>query len=283
MPTLARVPLADIDEPAQPVRCSMDEVKMAELVASMRTLGLLQPIGLKRLPLGAHPTANDPIDGFPLEAPASFQRYEIEFGHRRFIAATQLRWRDIPAMIFDASELQEGAAMIAENSHREDVNAAEEGLLFAQAQERYTLDEAGLMKRFNVSQDYLGDRMRLVREGGKVFDALLKREISFTVARELNKCADLAQREYFLDCAIRGGTGSRVVAQWIRDWRLQASPPSSPAVALTPATDAAVDASNPLACFICGGSKDPWALESVYIHKREKADIIAALQKAAEV
>jgi ParB/RepB/Spo0J family partition protein len=260
MPTLACIPLADIDEPSNPVRCEMDEDKMLELMQSIMTNGLLQPIGLKR----------------------NGARWEIEYGHRRFIAVTRLRLHDVLALCYEPGEIKEGAAKVAENAHREAVNAADEALMFAEDMERYKLDEAGMMTRFNVSADYLGDRMRLLRMGGKVFTALQKRQISFTVARELNKCEDIETREYYLDCAVRGGTGHRVVAQWIREWRSRIVPPSTDVTVLAPPTDAAADTSDALACVVCGGKKDPWNLTSVYIHKRELDDILRLIQQQAE-
>jgi ParB family transcriptional regulator, chromosome partitioning protein len=260
MPELKRVPLALIDEPQMPVRVAMDEHKMAELVDSMREIGLLQPIVLK------------PADG----------RYEIEAGHRRFRAALTLQWTDIPALVFETHELAAGAAMLAENVIREDITAAEEAVLFDEAQDKYKLDEAGLVARFRRSPDYIGERLRLLRGDMNVFAAVIERKISFSVARELNKCTDQPHRSYLLDAAIRSGTGARTVASWIAQWRAQpvqavsAANPTEPSGPLEPASDPGI------ACCLCGGARDPYNLVSVYIHKWELEEIQKMMKKLAQ-
>jgi ParB family chromosome partitioning protein len=261
MPELRRLALNDIDEPPLPVRVAMDEHALADLADSMAKIGLLQPIIVK------------PVDG----------RFEIECGHRRFLAAASLGWKEIPALIFEPAELASGAAMLAENICREDITAAEEALLFAQAQERFTLDEAGLVAMFRRSPDYIGDRLRLLREDPEVFRALNRRVITFSVARELNKVSDEQMRRYYLDAAIRGGANTRTVAGWRQQWLASQSPATNPGVGAEPATELRAEPTTSLACFLCGGSLDPWNLDSVYIHKWEREQIIKMLKQAAEV
>jgi ParB family chromosome partitioning protein len=260
LPELKRIPLADIDEPELPARASMSEVKLADLCESMTAIGLLQPITLKRKDL----------------------RYEIEAGHRRFMAARELKWRDIPALVYEPGELAEGAAMLAENIFREDLNAAEEALLFVQSQDRFGLDEAGLVDRFKRSPDYIADRLRLLRGDEQVFDALVHDRINFSVARELNKCEDEGMRRYYLDAAIRGETGARTVAEWVKSWRQQGVlAPAAPAETV-PSTVEHEHIDGTPECAFCGGRKDPWNLVSIYVHKWELAEIKRVLQRPTE-
>jgi len=260
MPELRKIPLADIDEPRLPARVAMDEHKLRELAASMRDIGLLQPISVVRRDL----------------------RFEIEAGHRRFMAAKELDWRDIPALVFEPGELVEGAAMLAENIIREDLNAAEEAVLFAQSQEKFNLDEAGLVDRFRRTPDYIGDRLRLLRDDEQVFNALLARRINFSVARELNKCEDQDHRRYLLDAALRGDVGARTVAGWIRDWRVNTRHVTPGEATTVPAETVHEQVDGTPECVFCGGRKDPWNLENVYIHKWELAEIKRILQRPAE-
>lgn len=256
MPRLRRVPLGDIDEPKLPIRIAMDDDKMADLADSMASIGLLQPIGLK------------PAAG----------RLEIEFGHRRYLAAVKLKWADIPALVFTTTEVTAGAAMLAENICREDITAAEEAVLFAQAQEQHHLDEAGLIKMFRRSADYIGDRLRLLRDDLQVFEALRERKINFSVARELNKCSEETQRRYFLDCAMRGQVGARVVAEWVAGWRANYLPSSPTSPTPPPVTEQQVPSIGVPACCICGGHLDPYNLVNVYIHRHELDHIQAVLR-----
>ena len=258
MPELKRIALPDIDEPPTPARVAMDDLKMSELMKSMSEIGLLNPITLKRLDL----------------------RYEIECGHRRFIAAKNLGWKEITALVYEPAELVEGASMLAENVFREDLSAAEEAVLFAEAQEKYQLDEAGLCARFHVTPDYLGDRMRLLRQDQEVFGALMRREINFSVARELNKCEDQAHRRYLLDIAQRTGYAARVIADMIRQFRQQQSPTQSTPVAPEPAASTPVADPYRVECVLCGGHKDPYNLITIQIHKWEWELILKQLGKS---
>ncbi len=119
-----RVPIAQIrPNPYQPRRDFRPE-ELAELEASLRTSGLLQPITVRRL------------DG---------DSYELIMGERRLRAATQIGWTEIPAVVKDAREIDDRALLtlaLVENLQRADLNPLEE----AQGYKRLT-DEFGLTQQ----------------------------------------------------------------------------------------------------------------------------------------
>lgn len=254
MPELRWVALADIVEPAQALRVAMDDTKMQELMDSMREIGQQMPVQLK------------PRDG----------HYEIETGHRRFIAAQMMGWSELLAMVYQPGELIEHAAKLAENTCREDITAAEEARFFAELLEAHKLDEAGLCRAVRRSPDYVADRLRLLSGDEDVFRNLQERKISFTVARELNKCGDELQRRYFLHQALASGVGSRVVSRWIAEWRatLGPSPAATPTAEMAPAP--ATTPAPFFGCELCGGDRDPYNLVSVRLHKHEWEHILKA-------
>jgi len=260
MPETRHIELSLIDPPPLPARQAMDDQKLAELRENMREIGLLQPIGVVEK------------DG----------RYEIEYGHRRYTCACDLGWVTLECKVYHPSELASGAAMLAENIYHEELTAAEEAILFQEHRELYGLDEAQLCQRFKVSPDYLGDRLRLFRGDPHIFDAVLKRRISYAVARELNKCEDQPHRRYLLDLAIRCGYPSRVVTDMIRQWRAQVQPLAQPQVTHPPVEQPAAAAEYRPECCICGGYRDPWELVNVMIHKDELAMIRKHLENAAK-
>ena len=238
----------------------MDDGKLAELRESMRLTGLLQAIAVIDR------------DG----------RYEIRWGHRRYVCAQDLGWIVIRAEVWHPSEVNDNAGMLAENIFREDLSAAEEALLFQEHREKDNLDETGLCARFHVSPDYLGDRLRLLREDRAIFEALLARRINFSVARELNKCPDEAHRRYLLDVAISTGYSARVMADHVRQWRAQQAPPAAPAAPQPLTEQPAPSPEYRHECCLCGGYRDPWELVSVMIHKRELEAIQEQLKRAAQ-
>lgn len=260
MPETRLIALADIDPPEIAMRQAMDDTKLKELAESMQATGQI------------HPLAVVERDG----------RYEIEDGHRRYVCAKDLGWTEIRCEVYHPSEIASGAVMVAANIYREDPSAAEEALLFQVHREKFNLDEAGLCARFHVSPDYLGDRLRLLREDRAVFDALLARRINFSVARVLNQCTDEAHRRYLLDVACSTGYSARVMASHVQQWRAHQTPtgPAPPAPIVN--EQAAPLPEYKQECVLCGGFRDPWNMKSVLIHNHELEAILEQLKRAAQ-
>lgn len=249
-----------INEPPLPVRTAMDDVKMEELMGSMRVMGLLQPILV--YPKG--------------------ERFEIEAGHRRFLAARNLGWAEIRAIVFPDGTLIHHAALLHENAFREDMNAADEAQFYGELLELYGLDEDGLCAMVRHTPDYVADRFRLMRGDSQIFDAVRAGKIKLAVARELNKVTDETMRRYYLDQACRSGCASRVVAQWVVDWKLQGMPAPAASLPAELAEEEPRAGVAPLACEFCGGSKDPYNLISIMVHRWELDQIRAALRRPPE-
>lgn len=250
-PKLRLIPIANIDEPALPAREAMSERGMAELVDSMQEIGLLSPLIVFE----------------------KGGRVEVVAGHRRLLAARELGWAGVPCIVHPSSFAAKDAAMLHENVVRENLNAAEEAVFIAQVMERSNLDEEGICRLMHKSPDYIADRLRLLRNDIEVFQALRRGDINLAVARELNKFSDEQMRRYYLDAAVRSGCSSRVVTQWLAEFRSQSSAPA----ALEGEAPAPVEQEPALAhidqCFLCGGAKDPYNLVTVRIHRWELEEL----------
>jgi len=263
-PRASRSDLVRLDlirEPEHPARTQMDEQKMAELVDSMRSVGLLQPILL--LPQG--------------------KEFEVVCGHRRLYAARELEWSTIPALIFNSPGLAVEAARIHENSMRESLNAGDEAIYLRELVDRYGLDEAGLCALVRRSPQWIADRWSLLRGDARVLQAVREGKIRLSVALELNRITDDSYRLMYLNSAARSGYSATIVAQWRREWEAQNCPSITPA-APSPTTEIEAVAEiegYAVSCFLCGGYLDPWNLESVYIHRLERAEILRRIAAEA--
>lgn len=257
MPELRHIPLTDIDEPPLPVRATMDDGKLDELADSIRQIGLQLPIVVIR----------------------DNGRYRINTGHRRYVAHQRLGKHDIMCLVREPGEIEEVAAMVAENACREDVNPAEESIWLAQLVEQHGYTEEQLMQLTKHSADYIGDRFRLLRGDAAVFQAVQRGVISFAVARELNKCASPEMRVYFLDLCVRLGYSSRGIRQMIDNWRRESLPaPATPAPAEAPTSPAPVEPYR-LACELCGGDRDTYNLVHIAVHRWELEEIKKVLRR----
>jgi ParB/RepB/Spo0J family partition protein len=280
-PELMRVELGRILDPELAARATMNDHKFAELVESMRAIGLASPVTLERRE----------------------SMFEIIAGHRRVLAARALKWVDIPAVVHAEGQADLFALRLHENIVREDLNAAEEALFMAQAREKLQLDEAGLCALFKRTPDYIAGRFALMRGDPEIFKAVHAGEIRVGVAHELNRIGDDGMRLFYLDTARKSDPAARVVHQWVEDWKLNTRPPlplegaaadaagapggtSGGAAGAdgAPGSDAATpgaDAAPFFGCDLCGGDRDVYNLVQVKMHKWEWAQILAQVKKAA--
>jgi len=185
------------------------------------------------------------------------------------MAARRLHWTHIPALTHKPDEINIEAALLAENLCREDVNAAEEAVWYSQLLEKLKLDTDELAARLKRSRDYVEDRLRMMQQDMQVFNAVLERQINYSVARELNKCPDENMRRYFLAQAIAADCGARVVAGWVSQWKASQLPAPEPMPAPMPTADVPAVEPYKVCCALCGGDRDPFNLVTVMIHKWE--------------
>ena len=123
---LLRAPLDSIEpNPRQP-RESFDEDALEELAASIKELGVLQPLLVREKAGG----------------------YELIAGERRLRAARRAGLSDVPVMVVEADDRGSLERALVENIHRSDLNPIEEAAAY-----RQLIDDGGL------TQDALADRL----------------------------------------------------------------------------------------------------------------------------
>ncbi len=123
--TLSTLPLASITPGRYQPRRKIDEAKLAELAASIKAQGLIQPVVVRAL---------------------GRDQYELIAGERRWRAAQQAGLTEIPAVVRDIPSQSVLAVALIENIQREDLTALEE----AQALHR-------LIEEFDLSQQQAAD------------------------------------------------------------------------------------------------------------------------------
>lgn len=138
-PGLAELDVASIDpNPHQP-RSHFDEDTLASLTASVRELGVLQPILVR-------PTGD---------------RYELIAGERRWRAARRAGLARIPAVvrtIDDGTSLEQA---VVENLHRQDLNPLEEAGAYQQLIEDFGLTQDEVARRVGRSRSAVANILRL--------------------------------------------------------------------------------------------------------------------------
>jgi ParB family chromosome partitioning protein len=138
----AELPLDSIvPNPRQP-RTVFDEEALAELVFSIREIGLLQPVVVRRLEDGSH---------------------ELIAGERRLRASREAGLAVIPAIIRDTDDDAMLRDALLENLHRADLNALEEAAAYQQLLSDFGCTQEELARRIGRSRPQVSNTLRLLR------------------------------------------------------------------------------------------------------------------------
>jgi len=158
------IPLDKIlPNPAQP-RTSFDEEALDDLAASIREIGIIQPISLRKV------------------GPDS---YQIIAGERRYRAALKAGLETVPAYIRTANDTELTEMALIENIQREDLNAIEIALTFKKLIEQYSLTQERLSERIGKKRATVANFLRLLRLPAEVQLGLRDKRLDMGHARAL--------------------------------------------------------------------------------------------------
>ncbi len=121
-------------------RGHFDEETLDALTASVRELGVLQPILVRQ-------------DG---------DRYELIAGERRWRAAKRAGLQDVPVIVRQADDMSSLEQALVENLHRQDLNALEEAAAYQQLVDDFGFTQAKIAKRVGKSRSAVANILRLL-------------------------------------------------------------------------------------------------------------------------
>jgi ParB family chromosome partitioning protein len=185
----AEVPLDRIRPNAVQPRQVFDEEAMAELVHSIREVGLLQPVVVRR------------VDGAD---------YELVMGERRWRAAREAGMHAIPAIVRETGDNDMLRDALLENLHRSQLNPLEEAAAYAQMLEDFGCTHDDLASRIGRSRPQISNTLRLLKLSPPVQRRVAAGVLSAGHARALLAVADadlqdrLAQRVVAEGISVRG-------------------------------------------------------------------------------
>jgi ParB family chromosome partitioning protein len=175
----------DIDSirpnPKQP-RTVFDEDDMAELVHSIREIGVLQPIVVRRIPA-------DQL------AEADGRTFELIMGERRWRASQAAELGVIPAIIKETSDDDLLRDALLENLHRSQLNPLEEAAAYQQLLDDFGCSHDQLATRIGRSRPQISNTLRLLKLPPLVQRRLAAGVLSAGHARALLGMADGAAME----------------------------------------------------------------------------------------
>ncbi len=138
----AELPIGEIRPNARQPREVFEEEAMAELVHSVKEVGLLQPVVVRRT--GEH-------------------AYELIMGERRWRASTEAGLTHVPAIVRDTSDDDMLRDALLENLHRSQLNPLEEAAAYQQLLDDFGCTHEELSTRIGRSRPQISNTLRLLK------------------------------------------------------------------------------------------------------------------------
>ncbi|MGH9122947.1 MAG: ParB/RepB/Spo0J family partition protein, partial [Acidimicrobiales bacterium] len=214
---LMDLPLGNIEpNPHQP-RSNFDEEALASLTASVRELGVLQPV---------------------LVRPVGGDRYQLIAGERRWRAARRAGLSTIPAISREITETASVEQALVENLHRQDLNPLEEAAAYQQLIEDFGLTHDELSKRVGRSRVAITNTLRLFQLPPSVQKMVAERTLTAGHARAILGTLDRSFQESLARRAVAEQLSVRAVEAAVRARQPTMAPsesaePSPPTVGTT--------------------------------------------------
>ncbi len=156
-----------IDPPKSPVRDFRDGI--ADLVASIREKGLIQPIIVR---------------------PAR-KRFEVVTGARRLEACKKLRWGRVPCIVKEMSDQDSYEIALTENLQRKTMNPIEEAIAFKKYIEQNGWGgETSLARKIGKSQEFVSQRLALLSLPDEIKQKIISHQIKPSIAQEIVRIGD---------------------------------------------------------------------------------------------
>jgi len=204
------IPLSQISPNPEQPRASFDEELLEELATSIKEIGIIQPISLRKI---------------------GSESYMIIAGERRYRASLLAGLTTIPAYIRTANDAEMSEMALIENIQREDLNAIEIALTFRKLIEQYNLTQERLSERIGKKRATIANFLRLLRLPAEVQLGLRDRRLDMGHARALLTIESPSVQLKLYNKIISEGLSVRRVEELAHQWKEEQNQTESPAVA----------------------------------------------------
>lgn len=207
----AELPVLTIrPNPKQPRKAFGDD-EMAELVHSIREIGILQPVVVRPIPIDepAQQHTQNRQDTDEVEPPV----YELIMGERRWRATQAAGLTVIPAIIKDTRDDDLLRDALLENLHRSELNALEEAAAYQQLLDDFGCTHDELAARIGRSRPQISNTLRLLKLPPLVQRRVAAGVLSAGHARALLGLADREAMERLAQRIVSEGLSVRHVEE----------------------------------------------------------------------
>jgi ParB family chromosome partitioning protein len=156
-------PVEELKPHHQQPRKTFNDAKMAELVASIREKGVIQPLVVRH----------------------TDDHYQIIAGERRWRAAQRAGLKEVPVVIQDVSEDWALEMALIENIQREDLNPIEEAEAYRHLMSNFDLSQEEVARRVGRERPTVANALRLLRLPKEIQQDVIDGQLSMGHARAL--------------------------------------------------------------------------------------------------
>jgi len=156
-------PVEELKPHHQQPRKTFNDAKMAELVASIREKGVIQPLVVRH----------------------TDDHYQIIAGERRWRAAQKAGLKEVPVVIQDVSEDWALEMALIENIQREDLNPIEEAEAYRHLMSNFDLSQEEVARRVGRERPTVANALRLLRLPREIPQDVIDGQLSMGHARAL--------------------------------------------------------------------------------------------------
>ncbi len=188
---IMEVSLEDIDPNATQPRTYFDEKALNDLALSIKALGVIQPITLRK-------------EG---------NRFEIISGERRFRASKIAGLKSVPAYIRLVNDQELLEMALVENIQREDLDAIEIALTYQRLLEEIGMTQENLSQRVGKERSTITNSIRLLRLDPDFQNAIRSGEISAGHGRAIISIEDEQKQKELFDKIVKQGLSVRQTEQ----------------------------------------------------------------------
>ncbi len=188
--------------PFQP-RTRFDQEKLDELAASIKQLGIIQPLTLRQV----RPN-----------------KYQLISGERRFRASQLAGLKSVPAYVRVANDQDMLEMALVENIQRDDLDAIEVAISYQRLIEECDLTQEKLGERVGKNRSTITNYLRLLKLPPQIQKAIMDKVLTMGHARALINIDDEAQQLELFKEIVKGGLSVRATEQASKSAKKGASP-----------------------------------------------------------
>ena len=192
--------------PRQP-RQNFDDDSLEELAASIREVGLLQPVVVRKVMPG---------------------RFELVMGERRWRACQRAGLEHVPAIVRGTPDDELLREALMENLHREQLNPLDEAAAYQQLLDDFSATHDELARKVGRSRPHISNTIRLLQLPPAVQRRVAAGVLSAGHARALLSLADPQEQDHLAHRIVAEGLSVRAVEEIVALGQQQAKPRRAP-------------------------------------------------------